>query len=336
MNELDRACDSNAMTAQVQGAMPWTRARQHRHLSWLLPLLLFACMPTVDKEESLAPTGENHPPVVRGITIQPTPLILSGPILAIVQAQDDDGDNLHFRYRWFANGKLVGEHTRETVDPKLFKRGDTVVVEVIPFDGKDHGTAFKSQAVVIGNTPPIVSNIAIEPDEQALVRRLVVKADVSDPDGDMIAIVYRWKKNETVVKEGEASELDIAGFSTKDSIQVDILASDGITEAKPVPSNVFVLNNTAPKITSLPVSALQGSHYEYQVTASDPDGDPITYGLEGAPLGMTIDARSGMLRWTPGADAVGVQHVRIMAKDARGAFATQEFELSLSVPAKAS
>ena len=72
------------------------------------------------------------------------------------------------------------------------------------------------------------------------------------------------------------------------------------------------------------------------MTANDADGDPITYGLEVAPRGMTIDAHSGMLSWTPGADAAGVQHVRVMAKDARGGFAIQEFELSISVPAKAS
>jgi hypothetical protein len=236
---------------------------------------------------------------------------------------------LTFRYRWFANGTLVAEHTTETVEPKVFKRGDKVVVEVIPFDGKSNGTAFKSQAAVIGNTLPVVANISIEPDEQSFARRLLVKADVSDPDGDPITVVYRWKKNEAVIKEGESSELDITGFSAKDSIQVEIMASDGLTEAKPVLSNAFVMNNTAPTITSSPVSALRGNQYEYQVTANDPDGDPITYGLEAAPPGMTIDVQSGMLRWTPAADAAGVQHVRVMAKDARGGFAIQDFELSI-------
>jgi len=59
-------------------------------------------------------------------------------------------------------------------------------------------------------------------------------------------------------------------------------------------------------------------------------------GLETGPAGMTIDAQSGLLHWTPPANAFGVQRVRIMAKDARGAFVTQDFELSISAPAKTS
>ena len=325
--------DSTGRTVQVQGERPWTWALSSLP-GWLfVPLVISGCLPTGDNGERQSGTG-NRPPIVRAITIHPTPLILSGPLVANVQAQDDDGDVLKYQYRWFANGQLVAERKTETLEPGLFKRGDKVEVEVIPSDGKVSGAAHKSEPVVIGNTPPLVSNIAIEPDDQSFGRRLVAKADLSDPDRDMMTVVYRWKRNEAVVKEGESNELDTTGFSAKDSIQVDILASDGMSEAKPVTSNVFVMNNTAPKITSLPVSALRGNQYEYQVTANDPDGDPITYGLEAAPTGMTIDAHSGMLRWTPGADAAGVQRIRIMAKDARGGFATQDFELSVAAPPK--
>ena len=185
---------------------------------------------------------------------------------------------------------------------------------------------------MIGNTPPIVSNIAVEPDDQSLGRRLLVKADISDADGDAITVVYRWKKNRAVVKEGEDSDLDITGFSANDSIQVDVLASDGIAEAKPMTSNMFVMNNTPPKITSSPTSAVHGNQYDYQVTAKDPDGDSITYALDAAPPGMTIDAHSGMLRWSPGRDATGAHRVRVVARDARGGFDSQDFELSIAAP----
>ena len=326
--------DANERPVQVQGPMPWTWALSSLQAWLFLPLLLYGCLPTGDNGEQLSGTGGNHLPIVRAISLHPSPLILSGPLAAIVQAQDDDGDALAFRYRWFANGKLVAERKTETIEPGLFKRGDKVAVEVVPFDGKDSGAPYKSEVATIGNTPPIVSNISIEPDEQSFARQVMVKADVSDPDGDTVTIIYRWKKNQAVVKEGPSTELEIVGFDAKDSIQVDVLASDGITEAKPAASNVFVMNNTAPKITSVPASSLQSNRYEYHVAAQDPDGDVIVFSLEAGPSGMTIDGQSGMLRWTPGGDAAGVHRIRVMAKDSRGGFASQEFELSIAAPPK--
>src|SRR5262249_60637856 len=43
----------------------------------------------------------------------------------------------------------------------------------------------------------------------------------------------------------------------------------------------------------------------YQVVASDPDGDPLSYSLVTAPPGMTIDS-TGLLRWLPTPDQVAV------------------------------
>jgi putative Ig domain-containing protein len=320
---------------QAQGVTPWAWAFLTSPYTWSLALgFLSACTPASEDGRSLsqAVQRENHPPVVRSVSLQPNPLVLSGPISALVQAQDDDRDIIHIRCRWFANNKLVAERSSESVEPEIFKRGDNVVVEVVPSDGKVEGAPFKSEIFVVGNTPPIVSHLTIEPDEQSFARRVVAKADVSDPDGDTVTVDYRWRKNGEVVKEGEANELDITGFSAKDSIQVDVMASDGIDAAKPVASQVFVMNNTAPRITSTPASAAQGAQYEYQVIAKDPDDDPVTYVLEVAPTGMTIDPQSGMIQWAVAPGTTGSHRVRVMAKDSKGGFATQEFDLSLSSP----
>ena len=49
--------------------------------------------------------------------------------------------------------------------------------------------------------------------------------------------------------------------------------------------------NNAPTITSTPRGTVRlGATYLYQVLASDPNGDPITYLLSTKPDGMTMDA----------------------------------------------
>ncbi|WP_305847099.1 RHS repeat-associated core domain-containing protein [Rhodoferax sp. AJA081-3] len=55
--------------------------------------------------------------------------------------------------------------------------------------------------------------------------------------------------------------------------------------------------NRPPAISSEPpTTATVGQAYSYAVQASDPDGDVLTYSLNGAPTGMTISA-AGLIHW---------------------------------------
>lgn len=65
--------------------------------------------------------------------------------------------------------------------------------------------------------------------------------------------------------------------------------------------------------------------------ASDPDaGDVLGYALVQGPAGMTIDAGTGQLHWTPGAAQTGTQDVTVKVTDAGGLTAMQSFQLTVS------
>lgn len=58
--------------------------------------------------------------------------------------------------------------------------------------------------------------------------------------------------------------------------------------------------NDPPAFTSVPVNeAMGGAPYEYRLTASDGDNDPMSFLLEKKPDNMTLDTRTGWIRWTP-------------------------------------
>ena len=59
--------------------------------------------------------------------------------------------------------------------------------------------------------------------------------------------------------------------------------------------------NQPPQITSLPVESVSaGAVYRYDVQVDEPDGDEVTFSLNTAPAGLTID-EFGRLMWsTPG------------------------------------
>ncbi|MDP1928200.1 MAG: S8 family serine peptidase [Thiobacillus sp.] len=87
----------------------------------------------------------------------------------------------------------------------------------------------------------------------------------------------------------------------------------------------------APSITSTPpTSATEGSPYSYAVAASDADGDVLSYSLDVAPAGMSIDVSSGLIAWTPGSTQAGSQVATTRVTDPGGLFATQSFTIAVA------
>ena len=281
-----------------------------------------------------ASATSNHPPFVKTLSILPNPLNLSGPISVRVEAQDLDQQTLVFRYRWLVNGQVMSGQTLSALPAHLLKRSDQVAVEVVPFDGITEGAPFQSVPVTVTNTAPIISDIAVDLDHDVQGRRLLAKVDVADPDHDSITLTYRWRKNEKLLKEGEDNALDLADLTAKDTVNVEVTASDGTPQGSTTASERFTLTNSSPSIVSSPMASPRGDRYEYLVRATDPDGDPLTYALEVSPPGMTIEAETGQIHWMISPETTGSQRVRVVAKDPQGGFATQDFDLSLNKPTK--
>ena len=76
------------------------------------------------------------------------------------------------------------------------------------------------------------------------------------------------------------------------------------------------------------LSLAQGT-YTYDVEAFDPDGDAITYSLPTAPLGMGINATTGLITWPVTSLNAGDHNVTVRAQDTHGAFDTQSYILTI-------
>ncbi len=64
--------------------------------------------------------------------------------------------------------------------------------------------------------------------------------------------------------------------------------------------------NAKPTITGTPTTAVAAnSTYTFQPTASDPDGDVLTFSIQNPPPWASFDAATGKLTGTPGAGNVG-------------------------------
>ncbi len=302
----------------------------------LAVVVLAACSSDETAADRRSSAEGNHPPVVKSVMILPTPVVLSEPITVSVDAQDIDGQNIQYRYRWLVNGEIIDGQTTVSFPHELLKQGDQVAAEVTPFDGVIEGTPVRSAATSVVNTAPIITHLSVGYDLDARASRIIANAEVIDPDQDPVTVSYRWIQNDKIIKEGEDNAVDVVELTAKDPVQVEVIASDGMHQEATTAKGQFLIANALPTIVSQPPAAPTGGQYVYHVQATDPDGDALTYALESAPPGMTIDAQTGQINWVPSPETKGRYVVRIVAKDPKGGFASQEFELALSKPASQS
>ena len=269
----------------------------------------------------------NTPPMIRSAVIVPTSVNLESTLQVDIQSEDKEGDPIQYQYQWIVNGLPAPAATGPQFLTAQLKKGDEIVVELIPSDGKVNGAVFKTSLVMVGNTAPQVDEIHMEP--APVHRGEIIKARVvaHDPDGDPVQLSYKWFRNGKELPGPQTDTLDTNAFRKKDVLRVLVTPSDGQAARDPIFGMPVTIENAPPRFTSTPSTALNNGQYLYQVIATDPDEDPISYELKEAPSGMSIDAATGKLVWKLTPESKGKHHVVIIAKDNDNAQTDQDFEL---------
>ena len=90
------------------------------------------------------------------------------------------------------------------------------------------------------------------------------------------------------------------------------------------------LFNSSPVIESDPITtAKEGAVYTYDVEATDPNGDTLTYSLTVSPTGMTINSTTGVISWTPTEDQIGEENQVVVEVSDGSRSATQSFTITV-------
>jgi hypothetical protein len=273
----------------------------------------------------------NQPPVVRSAWVEPNPVVRTEESVRVaVDAYDPDGHAVTLRHQWFVNGQPVPGANGPTLPPQLLNRGDRVSVEVLPLDASGQGEAFRSEAVEVANTPPAVKTLRLKPFPPRAGDRLTAYVEAEDLDHDDISYMFRWRRNNEVVSEGEARALDLTGYQRGERILLEVLVADDEAMGLPMRSRPIEVVNSPPEITSRPPARTQGKRYEYRLAATDRDGDDLVYRLEHGPPEMEFDEETHTIRWFPADNINGTFRVRVSVSDGQGDEPTvQEFDLTI-------
>lgn len=187
-----------------------------------------------------------------------------------------------------------------------------------------------------GNTPPIIDGTPLVEGEEGKAYTYAPK--VTDPDQNA---THTWTLGKAPAgatvdpKTGQISWTPPAGSAGK-SFTFELTVCDDKGSCATQTWTVKVKSsggaNTPPVISSLPsTNANTGKQYEYDIKVTDPDqGDTHTYTLEKGPTGMTVDASTGKLSWTPAAaDAGKSVEVSVKVCDKAGDCATQTWRVKV-------
>ena len=286
---------------------------------------------TASEPAKEAGVTENGPPVMVLAKILQSPIPLTGPVGAQALAEDPEREPITYSYQWFVNEALVAGQTNPTFPSELLRRGQMISVEITPSDGKQKGKPVRTPAAPVGNTAPHITAVTLTPQTIQPGGKLTAEVVASDPDNDRVDLTYRWFRNDAVVKEGEEAFFDTTGLAPRDKVVVEVTARDSQAVGNMLRSDVVTLGNNAPTIVSTPPAPVTSDQYEYAVRATDFDGDRLTYELEAAPAGMTIESATGQITWMVPPGNRGIFHVKVLAKDGQGGTAYQEFDLAFGV-----
>jgi hypothetical protein len=251
----------------------------------------------------------NQPPVLNEIgnkSVNENSLLTVG-----VTASDADGDAITYSVSGLPSGATFAGQTFNWT-PTYSQAGNYTVTFVVS-DGK----AQDSETITITannvNRAPVLSSIgnkSVHVDDL-----LTFSVSATDPDGD--AVTYSVEGLPSGAVFANQSFSWTPSYQQADTYQVTFIASDGqAQDSKTVTITVNNVNQPPVLAAIGSKSVSENSALSFSVSATDADGDTITYSAQNLPTGANFSGQT--FSWTPGYEQAGTYQVTFIASDGSG------------------
>ncbi len=256
-----------------------------------------------------------------------------------VAAEDNNLDPLLFQLTTYPQGMIINPATGE-ISWKPANTGDVPVVVVVS-DGRG-GQATQSFIIHIAqsptNLPPIIDSTPVT---MAIVgQQYLYDVAAHDPEGDILGYTLSTHPSGMSIQEFYGY---LRWTPSANQIGNQVVALQVFDDQGNVTLQTFTIRvvgaNASPTITSTPTGpAAPGIAWTYQATATDPNGDPLTFSgglsyLNGSQVVTVPITAAGLLVWTPPTtpNLLGTSvHVAISVNDGHGGVGTQDFWLAIA------
>jgi len=270
-------------------------------------------------------------PVIEAIA----PVINSNPVLSAtegttyqydVNAGDaNSGDNLVYILSKAPSGMSINASTGLiSWSPDSNQTGAQNVTVTVMDDSPSALSASQSFSIAVAsinivpdNSAPVISSLAVLNAKEGSTYNYDVNA--SDTNGDTLSYSLTTAPSGMTINSLTGLINWVPTSSQVGSQDVVVNVSDNGSPVLSVNQGFSIAvtaANVAPSISSVaPTTAKQGVVYSYNVNATDSNNDSLTFSLTSAPTGMSINASSGVISWTPTSSQVGVQNVSVSVSD---------------------
>jgi hypothetical protein len=282
--------------------------------------------------------NRNRAPTITGTP--PTAVVVGTAYDFAPTASDPENDALTFAIRnrpgWAAFDAATG---RLRGTPRT--GGTFADVAISVSDGRQSAT-LAPFTIAVGappappptNRPPLISGAPSTSVEAGSAYLFVPTA--SDPDGNDLSFTIAGRPSWATfdARSGRLAGTPPAG-TTGTSSGIVIAVSDGTVTAALPPFSIRVTaetSNRAPTISGAPATtARQGTAYSFRPTATDADGNALTFAIANRPAWATFNATTGALQGTPGATHVQTYgNIVISVSDGTASAALPAFAIAVA------
>jgi hypothetical protein len=278
----------------------------------------------------------NGPPVISG-----TPLtsVTAGTAYAFQPtASDPDGNTLTFsvtnKPSWATFSTTTGQVQGTPASNDVGTYSD-IVIGVSDGKATAQLPAFSIVVNDVVNAPPLISGTP--PTSVTAGTAYAFQPTVSDADGDGLTFTITnrptWATFSTATGRlaGTPTSANVGSYAN-----IVIAVDDGEATAQLAAFSIVVnaAPNGAPVISGTPpTSVTAGSAYAFQPTASDPDGNTLTYSIANKPSWAAFSTTTGRLSGTPTASQVATYaDIVITVSDGAAAASLPSFSIAVSSP----
>lgn len=179
------------------------------------------------------------------------------------------------------------------------------------------------------NNPPVIDSLQAAKNPIVLSGTSEIKCLASDPDGDILT--YKWSANGGIFN-GQGSDVTWAAPAASGTYTILVDITDGKKDKVSGQLDIAVRVNHPPVIESLkaiPPQILQGAVSRIECTATDPDGDALSYQWSASRGNISGDG--AIVSWTAPL-ACADYTITVNVKDVMGAAATKDVIVKVAKP----
>ncbi|MDI1302234.1 MAG: putative Ig domain-containing protein [bacterium] len=205
----------------------------------------------------------------------------------------------------------------------------TANVTVQVSDGTNNVAHSFTITVSSSNDPPVFTSVDVTSAAESLAYSYDVNA--TDPEGGALSYSLTASPAGMTIDAttGVISWMPPEALSNY-TANVTVQVSDGTNNVPHSFTITVSANNDAPVISTTAVTTLlEDTAYVYDVNASDPEGQTLTYSLTTKPAGMTINAGTGVINWMPPQDSNAAVNVVVAVSDGTNTV-NQSFTISIT------